>query len=434
MNLSSLRTGFISLFLLVIFGSSPSVYAAPLQRDSLPAAFDFDSLPLAQLVRLVYVQVLPDVAYTVDPQLLQDQRPVSFRWTPKQGDFKAFFVSFLGGLGYSLVTRNKADCILAKVPGARLSDVQDSSKEIFIYKPKFRDASYLIETLSPLFSGHFVGQKKLNIDPPGAAAQAGSAPVSSQPDSSKPGSLLDQANNRFDQVIFVGDSAETSSLSKLLVQIDVPVGEVLVKAFMYEVGSSSTDASALGLALSAIGGRIQASAGGDVLSNFVRLKSSTIDAVASALSTDSRFKIVTSPYLRVKSGKTARLVSGDQVSVLGAIVTNTNGTTQQSYDRLDSGTILEISPTVRDQVVDLELDQQVSNFVKTDLSAQPTLSKRELKSSLSVKDGEVLLIAGLETSQDDNSSSGFSFLPFSLSKSKGRSKSQILLVLQLTRL
>lgn len=62
-------------------------------------------------------------------------------------------------------------------------------------------------------------------------------------------------------------------------------------------------------------------------------------------------------YQCVRSGKTARFVSGAQVSILGAIVMNQNGSTQQSFDRVESGTILEISPVVRDQGVDIDLFQ-----------------------------------------------------------------------------
>ena len=114
--------------------------------------------------------------------------------------------------------------------------------------------------------------------------------------------------------------------------------------------------------------------------------------VASAFESDGRFKVVTSPYQRVRPGKTARFVSGSQVSVLGAIVTNQNCSTQQSFERIESGTILEISPVVRDDSVDVDLFQQVSPFVRTDSSSQPTLNKRELRTSLSVKDGEVALL------------------------------------------
>lgn len=114
-------------------------------------------------------------------------------------------------------------------------------------------------------------------------------------------------------------------------------------------------------------------------------------------------------------------------------MSNQNGSTQQSFDRVESGTILEISPTVREGAIDLELFQQVSSFLNVGGSSQPTLNKRELRTSLTARDGEVVVIAGLDDSKQDSSSSGLPFLPFALAKSRTTSKSQLVLVLEVTK-
>lgn len=429
-----IRRLFVCVFLFV----SLVVRAAPAPATPDPASFDMDALPVSQLIRLVYLQAFPDTAYTVDPAVLQDQRPVSFRWkVGMRTDFRSFFAEFLSGLGYGIVSRSGADCIIVKQAHKALAPVDDPSQRIFIYTPKYREAAYLVDMLAPLFAGQFIGQRRLGIDAPTSPSTGGAASSSAPAGGAEavsPGTLLDQANRRPDRLTFVGSEKEVATLGKLLDQVDTPIGEVLVKAYMYEVGSSVSDASALGLVASLLGGRFNVAAGGDPLSNLVRLKTGSIDLVASALSSDSRFKIVTAPYQRVKSGKSARFVSGSQVSVLGSVVSNTNGSTQQSYDRIESGTILEVSPVVRGEVVDVDIYQQVSSFVKSDISVQPTLNKRELRSSLSMRDGEVVVIAGLENSQEEGGKSGLRFLPFALSKSNSTSKSQLLLIIELKKL
>ena len=120
------------------------------------------------------------------------------------------------------------------------------------------------------------------------------------------------------------------------------------------------------------------------------------------------------------------------MSILGAIMTNQNGATQQSYDRVESGTILEISPVVRGGGVDIDLFQQVSSFVSGEGSSQPTLNKRELRTSLSVQDGEVIVIAGLDDMKEDDSQVGFSFLPFALTKNKSMRKAHLMLVMEVS--
>jgi type II secretory pathway component GspD/PulD (secretin) len=84
----------------------------------------------------------------------------------------------------------------------------------------------------------------------------------------------------------------------------------------------------------------------------------------------------------------------------------------------------------------LDLFQQVSSFVNTDtgVNSSPTLNKRELRTSLTVEDGEVLVIGGLNDSKIEDAKSGLSFLPFALSKSHGSRSSELLLVLELKRI
>lgn len=63
------------------------------------------------------------------------------------------------------------------------------------------------------------------------------------------------------------------------------------------------------------------------------------------------------------------------------------------------------------------------------------LIKRELKSDLTLADGEIVVMGGLTDSKDTNASEGASFLPsFMRSKSSDTSGVEILLILQVTRL
>lgn len=409
------------LLIFLLFGISGASFArvstAPEPPDN--TSFDFRSLNVAQAVQLIYAEALKE-AYVIDPEVLTDQRNVSFRYDSAKGELRLFIKSFLDSLGLEVVRRNGVDFVAKKL--AR--EVSIEEPEIFVYRPQHRGGSYLVDLLSPLVKGQFTARRTIR------ATEGEKSPQAFSP----PGSAAASIDRESDMLVFSGSKAEIKLLAKMLPQVDVPLGEVVIKAYMYEVGSNDSDASALGLVLSALGGKIQVGIGTNTLENLLRLKTSSIDLVASALKSDGRFKVVTSPYQRVRSGKTARFVSGSQVSILGAIMTNQNGSTQQSYDRIESGTILEISPVVREQGVDIDLFQQVSSFVNIDGNSQPTLNKRELRTSLSVRDGEVVVIAGLDDMKEDDSRSGLSFLPFALAKSRSVRKSQLVLVMEVTRI
>lgn len=408
------------------------------------SSFDLSSLPLGQVVSLYYREV-SSRPYVVCNDVLADTRLVSVRASGRILDAGAMR-SLLSAYGFEAVDQGGVLVVCKK---SERSQGPVESDVPFLYRVKYRDSGYLVDLLSPLVSGKFAnrrgglalavgGQVAGPAVASGPSGQVGSAAAGGVAPSGVAG-MPSAANSAVgdDYVVFSGSTVETRKLEALLAQVDVPLGEVLVKAYMYEVGKSSSDASALQLVVNALGGRVGVVSAGEALSNLVRLRTASVDVVASALATDARFKVVTAPFVRLRSGKTARFVSGDQQSVLGAIVTNQNGSTQQSFDRVDSGTILEVSPVVHGDAVDVDLFQQVSSFVSSPGASSgqpPILRKRELRTSLSMVDGEVVVLAGLNDAKDDGGSSGLRFLPFALSKSASTSSSELVLVLEMKKL
>lgn len=421
------------VFLLACF---VSVAAAPLP----PASFDFDSIPLADLVRVVYVQAFPAVPYTIDPATLQDRRPVSFRWHTGDGDFRAVFSALLRGLGYELVTHGRLDIVRPLPPEVKASVVEDSLQEVFVYKPRFRDGSTLIEMVAPLFSGRFTSQRSMNIAAPSAPAVGhGSASANSAPLTAPSGSLLDLANRKSDEVIFAGSAREVAALRKLFAQLDVDPGQVVVTGVLYEVNTGLQKSSALQLAASVLGDRFRFSLGAaQEAGNYVSLRSASVSAIMQALDTDSRFKVLSSPSLRVASGQSASLTVGNDVPVLGAITYPiAGGAPVQSVEYRSSGVLFTIAPVVRDASISVKVDQQVSSFVATTtgVNNSPTLTKRELSTSVSVADGDVVVIGGLREDKDSSTASHPPlWMSFFGSKSRETVHSEILLFLQLRKI
>lgn len=115
--------------------------------------------------------------------------------------------------------------------------------------------------------------------------------------------------------------------------------------------------------------------------------------VYSALAADPRFKVVSTPSLRVRLGATGTFTVGQDVSILGAITYLGNGAALvQSIEYKSSGVIFNVSPKVYENTIDLQVGQEVSNSVTTEtgVNNSPTLTKRELKTALTLSDGEWL--------------------------------------------
>ncbi|WP_147694523.1 type II secretion system protein GspD [Vogesella mureinivorans] len=388
-----------------------------------PVRFDFQAAKVAQVIGLVYMEALRQ-PYVIDPAVLEDNRLVSFRFDSSKGDLRAFWRAFLDSLGFTLETRNGIDFVFVQKK-------QDGPKAAFdhmVYRPRYRSASYLVDLLSALFrQGAFTVQRSVS-------------PVEGEKGSSNPpsGSASDRISRDADTLIFQGTPEEVTKLKQLLPQVDVSPGEVMVSGVVYEVSTKQTDGSAFSLAMSLLGGKLSVNFGVKTLDNSIKFSNASIDAVLSALATDTRFKVVTAPRLRVRSGATSRLIVGQDVPTLGSVsYAQGNPTPVQSVEYRSAGIIFDLMPTIRDRTIELDVGQQLSNFVKTEtgVNDSPTLIKRELKTSVNVENGEIIILGGLTEDKETDGSSGLSFLPRWLnSRSSDKSRTELLLVLQLTRL
>lgn len=388
--------------------------------------FNFMGINVSQVIQLIYSEALKG-PFVIEPDVLSDQRSVSFRYDPSAGELRPFIVSFLDSLGLVVTRRNGVDFVSRKVPPAeKAPEVRD----VYVYRPRFRDGSYLVDLLSPLFKGEFTARRTVH------AASVDKSPQFAAP----AGSAAASIDRKSDMLVFVGPQAEIKMLKNMLAQVDTSAGDVLVRGVLYEVQTGRSDGTGFSLALNVLGGKLGVNVGASTSknTNSVTFSSASIEAAVTALATDSRFTVKSAPTLRVASGQNGRFTVGQDVPVLGAVTYNGNSAVPvQSVEYRSSGVIFELLPVLHADAVDLTVMQQVSNFSSTltGVNNSPTLTKRELKTSLTVADGELIVIGGLAEDKQTDSNSGLSFLPdFMRGKTMEKSKSEILLILQLTRI
>lgn len=383
-----------------------------------PAKFDLVSVPLNQVVTLYFKEVSKS-AYVVCDDVLKDGRLVSIRADSSRLD-SAMISAVLDSAGYDAVEKKGVVSVCKK-------QAHEADVDLFIYRPHYRDVSYLVDLMQPLFKGAFVSRRT------SMAASVGKDAVGASPVSSGPSLLGSMAAGKEDVLLFSGSPAEIKKLDKLLPQLDQPVGEVVVKAQIFEVGSADRDGSALSLVASLLSGKLGLELTADKLANSIHIKTGTLDLVASALSGDSRFKVLTSPSSRVRSGSMARFVVGSEVPVLDAVVSDSVGQSRQSVTYRPSGVIFEVSPRVKRGEIELDLFQQLSNFVKTEtgVSGSPTLNKREVRTSVSVADGEIIVIGGLQETKDTDERS--TLFGFKYAGSDEKRKTEIVLMLEVKK-
>lgn len=389
-----------------------------------PVAFDLASISVAQVVQLIYSEAMA-TPYVLDPEVLNDTRLVSFRYKDSRGELRDFLSSFLSRLGYVVERKGGVDFVSKRPEGSG----QTADEQGFIYRPQYRDVAYISRVLSPLFKGSFAVNRSVR-------ASEGSRPEGSVPPTSA-AALIDQDAS---VLVFSGAQSEVERLKAMLPLVDTPIGEVSVRGVVYEVSNIDRKGSAFGLLANVLSGRLNIGLGSTsaTMGNFLQIKHAGLDAIYSALANDSRFKVLSSPSLRIQSGSRGMFSVGQDVPVLGALsFPQGGGQAVQSVEYRSSGVIFDIRPTVREAVVELAISQQLSDFVKTTtgVNNSPTLTKRELKTTVGIQDGDVIVLGGLVENKTTRSKDGLSFLPRFLDTSSAEdSASEILLVLQVQRM
>ncbi len=427
----------------VPIGAALLALSSPALAQSARVRLQLDAMPVSELVTILYRDVLR-VPYVVAPDVATDRRPVSIRLDAPADQARKQVVTYLRamglvvtntagvdqvttrssqavGVGGSSVGAGYVPAIGPNVPsGSPLTPVSVApaapvtiEQGYAIYRPRYREPNYIADLLKSLFPDLRFGSRAV-VQREGDAIQPQTVP---------------------DVLVFAGPKTDIEKAEQLLAQLDVEQVELTIKATVYEVQTGETNSSAVRIAFNLLGklagGLLTATSPADT---FLRLTTRNVDAAVSVLNSDSRFKVVTSPSVRTRSGAEALLTSGQQVPVLGAVsYQGDNSTPVQSVEYRDSGVILRVRPVVHRDVIDLDIAQELSNFVRTDtgVNTSPTLIKRALTNRLSLRSGDVIVLGGLTEDRDERAKSGFLGLG---SRSKTKARTEILLILQVDAL
>jgi len=142
------------------------------------------------------------------------------------------------------------------------------------------------------------------------------------------------------------------------------------------------------------------------------------NAILDALHTVTEVKVLSNPSLVVVNNQPAILQVGDVVpistgsaNVLNA-ATATSNTIVNTIDYRNTGVILRVSPRINvNGNVRLDVEQEISNVSpQTAQSLTPTVSERKVKSSISVANGQTVLLAGLISEQQNKTRNGIPVL------------------------
>jgi len=132
-------------------------------------------------------------------------------------------------------------------------------------------------------------------------------------------------------------------------------------------------------------------------SNIVRKDSEGFFGVLNFLDTNGLTKIISSPFLTAKNHTEVYFSAVQNIPYLvqNSQTSATQTTTQNSYEYKDVGLKITLKPVILKDHVDFDLHLILEDLLSSNNTLTPTTSKKELKSSYSLRRGDVLVLSGI---------------------------------------
>ena len=349
----------------------------------------FNRIDIPTLISIVYTEIL-DKNHTIHSDVLsQNELYVSLNLSLTKSQISSFMTDFLQS--YDIDIQPHAGYLHFKPATTKT--------EIFTYSPLYRSPYELLPLLD-----YF-----------------------SQDQNS-------QLSSHNQNLVFSSTPQKIQQFKTLLSQLDTPVKQVNVRAYIYEVSHSQNENSnALNLVFDLLSNRLNINLGSQRSSgNSLRLSvGSSFDLAFNALNNDSRFNVLSSPSLLVRHGETARFTVGTETPVLAGVTFTDSGQPVQNIEYRRSGVIFDLTPQINGENILLELAQQVSTFVNTTtgVATSPTLLTRELSTNLSLRDGDLMVMAGLRENRDNRDDIYLPFTRIRMGTENSNALSDIVLLL-----
>ena len=265
--------------------------------------------------------------------------------------------------------------------------------------------------------------------PAAASANSGSESSSSLQFSNFVGLSADERTN---SIVAYGTHSDLRTLKDLIDKIDRPLPQVRIEAIITQVGLRDDESRGIdsfefeynvestgtsGPSITPGGNEINigtSTAGGS--SAIFSVKDFSLDLVLGTAESKSNIRIISTPVIVVSHNQEAVI----NVSESRPIVTSStssldsNNNTRSTVEYRDIGIQLTATPLIgADGTVQMEVEQlieDVNGQILIDGNPQPIITKREAKSFVTVSDGDVIILGGLQENRKDITDGSMEFL------------------------
>lgn len=147
-------------------------------------------------------------------------------------------------------------------------------------------------------------------------------------------------------------------------------------------------------------------------SNIIRNDTEGFFGVLNFLDTNGLTKIISSPFLTAKNHTEVYFSTVQNIPYLVSKteITSTNSQKSDSYEYKDVGLKITLKPIILKDHIDFDLHLILEDLLSSSNTLTPTTSKKELKSSYSLKRGDILVLSGINKTTTQKQRNGIPIL------------------------
>lgn len=219
-------------------------------------------------------------------------------------------------------------------------------------------------------------------------------------------------------LLVLATKKQLASLDGIVSQIDLNIKQVLIQAIILETDISNRKDLGinLGTSLSKNGFALKSTTNSSQSSDIANLalggyallgSGGSITGLISALMTDDKTKILSTPNILVMDRELGHISVGQNVPFLVSTQTTDGGVQTQSIQRKDVGVSLSVTPHVlgSGEVV-LKISQESSSVTSNAQARDIVTNKRSISTVARVIDGETIALGGLISNETRKSVTG----------------------------
>ncbi len=319
------------------------------------------------------------------------------------------------------------------------SEAHENEERVFVYRVQNSKAEDIVDVLEQIYGeGKKESSKKKSSTT--TTRRATNKPGQPAPPPSPSSAAGDVGGVTTGEVKFVFDETNNAiliratprdykSILKTLRELDVYPRQVLIEVLIAEI--TLDDSNAFGFEWTKLGAQGTGSQIGwssglsgsspPITSGLVYTINYVNEFVSAlrAYAAENKVNVLSSPHIIASNNQEAKIDISREVPIVTSETTTTNATTtttggtttrDQNIEYRDTGIILTVTPYINDQgLVKLELNQEVSNLDTTTVVEgvnSPVFYKRVATTSLTVQDGQSVLIGGLISRENTRNRSG----------------------------